>query len=120
MRPLLAFIAATLACSAFSAPGAVCYKISKDGTSWSRTPEEICFFEHQNGKTTIVMRTGLFQKETIGSFSLSKIKEGHYGVTNPENSTFNALSVKLRDTSEGCELKIGKTHFVCQKLKTEN
>ncbi|MBF0362842.1 MAG: hypothetical protein HQK49_17620 [Oligoflexia bacterium] len=97
-----------------------CYQLSRDGVSFSKTPEELCV-----GDSLISLRTGLYKKQNIVQFNMKLVRTAKcmdcthdmYAVTNPSNSIFNELSIKIdgdRDFKTGIEsgkISIGKNEF---------
>lgn len=116
---LVSCLATTLASTASLA--ASCYRLSKDGVTWPRTPEVMCIEAlGDSGKHQISLRTGdLLAPTTIATFVLDEIEVLGpalvYGVANPSNSIFNDLQVQLHfdsptDASTG-QVLFGATRY---------
>lgn len=110
-------------------PTATCFELSKDGKLWSRTPERLCIGAGDKN-VEIKLQTGLPPSPTdVATFRLDlktrarciDCNKDEFALTNPENSVFNALSIKFngkRDVKAGTEtgtLSIGKTKFFYRK-----
>jgi len=128
----IALIVLMIMSSAFSALAAdeACYQVSPDGVRWSRTPETLCVSVGQDERAVITLKSGLpFRSQEVARFNLTLLLRARcmdcnkdvFGVANPENSTFNALSIKfdgLRDLSTGEEsgkVSIGETTLYYRK-----
>lgn len=120
--------------AALNASGAEesCYRLSRDGHSWSRTPELLCIksMDGEDQKFEITLKSGLpGNQEVFATFNYGLISRARcpehnqdvYGVLNPENSIFNMLSIQfggerqLRSGTESGTIKIGTVTFNYKK-----
>ncbi len=122
-----------LALSSVSAfAGETCYQVSSTAGAWSRTPELLCVAQTdaQENKYDITLRSGMpFQQETVATFSLNLVSavrcmdcnKNVYALSNPSNSTFNALAIRfdgqrdIRAQTEEGTVTIGSTLFHYRK-----
>ena len=108
-----------------------CYELSADGKAWSRTPELLCV-DGKDKAATITLKTGMPPNPTeVAVFHLDltarvrciDCNKDVYGLANPSNSVFNALSIRFdgkRDLKAGTEtgaVSIGKTKFRYRLVK---
>ncbi len=86
-----------------------CYQVTSVKNSWSRTPELLCVNETAKenefkNEYKIILKSGMSSNQSIiASFNLSLTNRARcldcnqdvYSVANPENSSFNSLSIKF-------------------------
>lgn len=125
---------ALLASSALSyAQRDVCYRLSKDGINWSRTPEKLCvhFEEDDTANVQIDLKTGFSSRETVlASYfyeQLPSIPTLQYFA--PRGIATNSLFKSMDITIEGIfvnanpsspdvgKCSIGLHKYFCVKLK---
>lgn len=111
-----------------------CYTLSKDGESFSNTPEELCLKPGQeNEPYSITLESGLpFNGKVVATFTLDRLdNKGDFGtgqnsirnvqvfgLSNPENSIFNELKIKFdgnvmttESPKDSGKVSIGQTTF---------
>lgn len=80
----------------------VCYQLSKDGVSWSRTAELLCVDVKEDGAASLkLLINAIGGRKQVASFDLSLLRRARtfhvnqdvYGLANPENSIFNELKI---------------------------
>jgi hypothetical protein len=115
---------------ATAAPATTCFELSKDGKSWSRTPELLCVGSGDKN-VEITLKTGLPTPIEVATFHFdlkSRVRcidcnKDEFALTNAENSIFNTLAIKFdgkRDVKAGTEtgsVSIGKTSFHYRRTK---
>ncbi len=134
MKKLFAFVFIAIVCLPFSGNAAeeTCYRISRDGQVWNRTPELLCVTPEKprSRKVEISLRSGLLeQAETVAVFNLTLLSSARcmdcnqnvYGASVAPHSAFSALLIRFdgqRDLESGSEegtLQIGSTRFYYRK-----
>jgi hypothetical protein len=107
-----------------------CYQVSAHEGVWSRTPELLCIREADNvaNEYEIALKQGLGfggMQKTVATFNFALVSavrcadcnKNVFGLLNPSNSSFNALSIRFdgtRDVQTGREqgtVKIGETQL---------
>ncbi len=124
MKLLIGFLVMTVS---FSALSATCYQVSISENVWSRTPETLCI--NKTGSEDffqIKLNSGLsFEQQTVATFNLNLLERARcmdcnqdvYGLANPSNSSFNALSIRfngkrdMESMKEEGTVSIGETKF---------
>lgn len=93
------------AMSAFaSAQGETCYQLSRSQDRVSRTPELLCVEKADSNLPSpylLTLRTGLGGERVVATFNYDLIfaarcidcNKNVFGIANPENSIFNAISI---------------------------
>lgn len=120
-----------LMASPIMAQESICYELSSDGQTWSRTAEVLCVATTRNDETGRYDLTlaidDLGQKQVVATFSLDMIRRLRcidcngdvFGLKSPSNSVFNSLKITFNGRRElvdgvGVEtgtVKIGKNKF---------
>lgn len=108
MNKISVIIALSFSVSVFAAQE--CYQVSDTKDAWSKTPELICVDgDVKTNKFTLTLKSGLpFNQTTVATFNLNllvRAKRADYnqdlfGLANPSNSSFNALSVQFNGTRD--------------------
>jgi hypothetical protein len=104
-----------------------CYQLSTQKDIWSKTPELLCVdSDIQKNEFTLTLKSGLpFAQKTVATFNLNLLarvkcmdcNQDLFGLSDPSNSTFNALSIQFdgaRDLStmkEEGTVSIGAMRF---------
>lgn len=105
MKKIFALLVVSMGMStaAFAAQE-VCYQVSANGTTWSRTPESLCLLETGDREYSITLKSGLsVSEQEVAKFNMTLLQQARcidcnanvYGVANPSNSVFNALSIRF-------------------------
>ena len=100
-KTIIAILASLSFASAASAT--TCYQLSRDGQSWSRTPEVLCVTEGFGAadESTITLETGLFNRRVVATYTMDLLQRARcidcnqdvFGVSNPSNSIFNEMQI---------------------------
>ena len=81
----------------------VCYELSTDGSTWSRSPSLMCI-EAQGDRFTIELATqNILERATFATFHVDLLErvrcpdcnQDLYGTANPSNSLFQALQIRF-------------------------
>ena len=107
-----------------------CFQVSNTKNAWSKTPELLCVDgDIQKNEFTLSLKSGLpFAQQTVAVFNLNLLVRAKcmdcnkdvFGLANPSNSTFNALSIEfdgvrdIQTMKESGTVKIGATKFYYQ------
>ncbi len=101
-----------------------CFEVSRDGKSWSKTPELLCVSQIKDAQYTLTLKTGIpGSQQEVATFHLdllSRVKcidcnKDTFGLANPTNSVFNTLQVKfdgkrdVKTMQETGTVKLGAT-----------
>jgi hypothetical protein len=107
-----------------------CFELSKDGKTWSKTPELLCVSQVKDADYTLSLKTGMpgSQQEVVTLHLNLTLRakcidcnKDTFALANPTNSIINQLSVTFdgkRDAKtmeEKGSLKIGATKFFYRK-----
>jgi hypothetical protein len=107
-----------------------CFELSRDGKTWSKTPERLCVAPDPHpknaGRHVLTLATGIAGAEAeLATFRFDLTKrvkcldcnKDEFGVANPENSIGNQLRIVFngkrdpKTMAERGRLTIGKTRF---------
>jgi len=113
-----------------------CYQLSRNPNQMSRTPELLCVESNDPSSTPhylITLREGLNGEQVVATFNYDLISTARcmecnqnvFGVTNPENSIFNAFVIRFdgkreashRNREEKGTIFIGKEKFFYLKAQ---
>jgi len=125
-------IVALLLSSVSAFAGEECYQVSAVKDVWSKTPEVLCVDgDIQKNEFTLTLKSGLSSNEiSVATFNLNLLQRAKcidcnadiFGLANPSNSSFNALSVKfngkrdIQTMKEEGTVSIGATKFYYRSL----
>lgn len=128
MITIIAILLSSIAASAVEK----CFQVSITQKAWSRTPELLCIDgDIKTNKFTLSLKSGLpFSQITVATFNLNLLarvkcmscNQDIFGLANPSNSSFNALSVQFDGTRNLSTMKeegtvsIGATQFYYRSL----
>jgi hypothetical protein len=120
----IAVICSALFLFATAAAADTCYQLSRDGLSFSRTPEVLCVKDGSRENTAeITLETGLFSRNVVTTFNFDLLQRARcidcnqdvYGISNPSNSLFNDFQIRFYGNGAGEEeagtVSIGTTRY---------
>lgn len=123
MKSLIAVCSAILF-FATAAAAETCYQLSRDGLSFSRTPEVMCIKNGAYENTArITLETGLMSRRVVAVYEFDLLQRARcldcnqdvYGVSNPANSLFNDMQIRFYGNgageSEAGTVNIGTTRY---------
>jgi len=113
MKKFAVIIALFSSVSAFAAEQ--CYQVSATKDAWSRTPELLCVDgDIQANNFALTLKSGLpFNQTTVATFNLNLLQRARcmdcnqdvFGLANPSNSSFNALSIQFNGKRDMTTMK---------------
>jgi len=111
-------------------PAPLCFELSKDGKSWSKTPDRLCISELEGGRHELRLETGL-PRTVVAVFTFDEMSRARcigcrhdvFSLANSSSSVFDALTVRLEGTidvktrAESGSVSIGQTKFHYRRAK---